>query len=154
VSIASEGVRTDAAALVDAMDRARLAEQQFAPALALEHFAVATARYRGPFLAELDDAAVALERSRLRALAHHAWCRRGELLLARGEPEEALAAATAAVGIDELSERAHRLRIRCQLALGAVDTSRSAAAELRSLLSRSGLTPEPETRKLLGRFGP
>jgi DNA-binding SARP family transcriptional activator len=153
VSLAAEGVRTDAAALTDAMERARAAEQQFAPAVALEQFTVAASLYRGPFLAELDDPAVALERSRLRALAHHAWCRRGELLLARGEPEEALAAATAAVGIDELSERAHRLRIRCQLALGAAGTARETAAELSSLLVRAGLRPDPETVKLIDRCG-
>ena len=120
--------------------QARAAEGQGASALAYEHYDAALALFRGPFLAELDDAEIVHERLRLQSLAYAAACRLAEFESARGEPEAAMEHALAALRIDELGERAHRVLIGCHLALGATDAARATAALLADRLAAAGTT--------------
>lgn len=121
---------------------ARAAEAQGASALAYEHYDAALARYRGPFLADLDDPEVLHERLRLQSLAYAAACRLAEFESARGEPEAAMEHALAALRIDELGERAHRILIGSHLALGATDAARATANLLAARLAAAGTTVE------------
>ena len=122
--------------------QARAAEGQGASALAYEHYDAALSLYRGPFLAELDDPGIVHERLRLQSLAYAAACRLAEFESARGEPEAAMEHALAALRIDELGERAHRILIGCHLALGATDAARATADLLSARLAAAGTTVE------------
>jgi DNA-binding SARP family transcriptional activator len=129
------------------------AERRGSPSHALEHYEAACALYRGDFLPGIESEAVVLERTRLRSVAHGVLCRRGELTLARGEPESALRLASAASQLEPFSERAGRLAIRCHLAIGSASAGRDAARLLALALQEAGIRPEPETSILLERVG-
>lgn len=120
------------------LHHARAAESQGASALAYQHYDAALALYRGPFLADLDDPEILHERLRLQSLAYAAACRLAEFESARGEPEAAMDHALAALRIDELGERAHRILIGCHLALGATDAARATAELLTARLDAAG----------------
>jgi DNA-binding SARP family transcriptional activator len=117
--------------------------------VAHDHYEAALRLYTGPYLAGVDDPAVAHERLRLQGLAYGAACRQAELLAAKGEPEAALQPAAAGVRIDSFGERAYRVMIGCHLALGAKDAARATAELLESQVAAAGSTPEPETRRVL-----
>ncbi len=149
LELSPEGVRID----VDEFDRhlreARTAEAQGAPSVAHDHYEAALRLYTGPYLAGVDDPAVAHERLRLQGLAYGAACRQAELLAAKGEPEAALQPAAAGVRIDSFGERAYRVMIGCHLALGAKDAARATAELLEAQVAAAGSTPEPETQRVL-----
>jgi LuxR family transcriptional regulator, maltose regulon positive regulatory protein len=153
IELAADGVAVD----VDEFDRhlaaARLAEHQGVLSAAHEHYQAMGRLYRGELLPGVDDPAVVPERTRLQALAYNAACRQAELQLARGEPEIALRHGVEAERLDPLGERAHRLMIRAQLALGARSAAGATAERLVDRLAASGLGPEPETAALLSRLG-
>jgi DNA-binding SARP family transcriptional activator len=132
------------AAVADAV----AAEAAGLPSRALEHYQRAIDQYQGPLLADLDVGWAELERLRVQSSAHGAVTRVGELLLARGEPEQAMHLAVRAQHLDPLSERAHRLFIRCHLALGSTSSARAAGLRLSSDLSDAELRPERETELL------
>jgi DNA-binding SARP family transcriptional activator len=148
--LADDGLRTDLEQFDEAVDQAVAAEAAGLPSRALEHYRRALELYRGPLLADLDLRWVELERIRVQSAAHAAAARVGELLLARGEPEQAMQVAMRAQSLDPLSERAHRLFIRCHLALGSTTAARTAAIRLLDELGEAGLAPERETESLLG----
>ena len=54
--------------------------------------------------------------------------------------------------LDPLSERAHRLSIRCHRALGSTGATRDAGVLLGTILLDAVITPERETGVLLTRF--
>ncbi|MCB1016592.1 MAG: hypothetical protein KDB10_15995, partial [Acidimicrobiales bacterium] len=135
-----DGLDLDVDRFDTALRHARAAEAQGASALAYEHYDAALALYRGPFLADLDDAEVLHERLRLQSLAYAAACRLAEFEAARGEPEAAMEHALAALRIDELGERAHRILIGCHLALGATDAARATAGLLSTRMAAAGTT--------------
>lgn len=110
--------------------------------------------YRGEFMPGVTDADVEQERLRLQTLAYSSGCRLCELLLAKGEPEEALRAAVAAARIDPLAERARRTEIRSHLALGSALAARSAARHLRAMLHDERLSADRETEALLAKADP
>jgi LuxR family transcriptional regulator, maltose regulon positive regulatory protein len=151
LELVGDGLRLDVDEFEADLREARLAEQQGAPSVAYERYEAAVARYHGPFLAGVDDAVVAHERFRLQGLAYAAACRQAELLVARGEPEEALRPAAQGVRIDAFGERAYRLMIGCQLTLGARSAAQATAALLEAQLAVSASDPEPETLRVLDR---
>lgn len=140
----------------DAFDRyinqGTTAEADGVPTSAMEAYRAANELYVGTYLPEVDDDWVEPERLRLSSLAHSALCRTGELTLSRGEPEEAITAAVRAQRLDALSERAHRLSIRCHLALGSESSARAVAKTLTDRLITDGLSPDRETAQLLLRL--
>jgi DNA-binding SARP family transcriptional activator len=128
------------------------AERRGSPSAALADYEAACELYGGDFLPGIELEAVVNERTRLRSVAHGALCRRGELILARGEPELALALAGAAQQLDEMSERAARLAIKCHLAVGSMSAARAVARQVVDVLADAGIEQDPETRGLLGRL--
>jgi DNA-binding SARP family transcriptional activator len=154
LQLTDEGVTIDVRTFEHHIDQARVAERSGAPSLALDHFRTAFDHYAGDFLPMLDDTDVVHERLRLQALAYNAGCRVSELLLAKGEPEQALRATACARKIDHLAERAYRTEIRCHLALGALTSARAAARHLLVMLADERLRPDRETEQLLAKVDP
>jgi len=150
--LAGDGVSIDR----DDFDRhqrlARDAESQGAPSAADGHYAAMRTLHRGRYLDGIDDEGVEPERVRLATLAYAACCRRAELALARGEPEAALEHAVDGESIDPIGERAVRVQILAQQALGARSAVVATADRLRETLAADGLEPEPETRALIDRL--
>lgn len=142
LELVGEGLVVD----VDEFDRdlrdARAAEAQGASSLAYDAYQSAVERYRGEFLPDIGDVWAVHERLRLQSLGYAAACRLAEFEVARGEPEVAMDHAAAALRIDPLGERAHRLLIGCHLALGATDAARATAAVMEERLGQAGTDPE------------
>ncbi|BAN00702.1 BTAD domain-containing putative transcriptional regulator [Ilumatobacter coccineus] len=126
----------DVATDVDEFERligeARRADDAGTPARALDRYRAALDLYRGDYVHGFDVGWAVLTRTRLRALAVNAMCRVGELVAARGEPEEAARWAQRALDADELSERAAMLFVA---ALGA-SGDRAAAARSVGLMTQ------------------
>ena len=134
------------------MSEAVRAEADGLPSEALLRYERVAELAHDDLLPEIQAEWVVYERMRLRSIVHAAAARRGELVLARGEPEAALAIAARAQRLDPLSERAHRLSIRCHLALGSTGAARDAASLLRTTLTDAGLDLEHESTVLLQRL--
>jgi DNA-binding SARP family transcriptional activator len=149
--LTDDGISIDVRRFEERVAAARDAERLSKLTLALDHHREAFRIYRGEFMPGVLDPDVEHERLRLQSLAYASGCRLGELLLAKGEPEEALRAVVDAARIDPLAERAGRTEIRCHLALGSATAARTAARHLREMLVREGLTPERETELLLAK---
>lgn len=150
--LADDGVTVDTELVDRAMVAAVRAESAGLPSEALAHYELVATLATGDLLPEVRADWVVYERMRLGSIVHAAACRQGELVLARGEPETAMAVASRAQRLDSLSERAHRLSIRCHLALGSTSAAREAAVHARSIIHDAGLTPEHETRVLLAQL--
>ena len=120
------------------------ADRQGAPSLALGPMRAAVALWRGDptELATEEWALAEVEQrgQRLVALA----CRAGELLLARDEPEEAVAMATAALRVDPWADRAHLLHLAAQSARGDDRALADARALYTTALADLGLPPPHE----------
>lgn len=146
--LAHDGVTVDTELVDGAMVEAVRAESAGLPSEALRHYEHVADLAAGELLPEVAAEWAVYERMRLGSIVHAAACRQGELVLARGEPEAAMAIAARAQRLDSLSERAHRLSIRCHLALGSTTAARQAALHARDTMRDAGLTPENETRVL------
>ena len=150
--LARDGVTIDTELVDQAMSEAVRAEADGLPSEALLRYERVAELAHDDLLPEIQAEWVVYERMRLRSIVHAAAARRGELVLARGEPEAALAIAARAQRLDPLSERAHRLSIRCHLALGSTGAARDAASLLRTTLTDAGLDLEHESTVLLQRL--
>lgn len=154
LSLATDGVDVDLRRFDAHATAARDAERAGRLTVALQHHRDAFAIYRGEFLPGVIDGDVDHERLRLQTLAYNSGCRVGELLLAKGEPEEALRVIVDTIAIDPFSERARRAEIRCHLTLGSALAARSTAQALRHDLDEHGIVPDRETAALLARADP
>ena len=150
--LARDGVVIDTEVIDTAMSDAVRAEADGLPSAALALYERVAELASDELLPELQTDWVVYERMRLRSIAQAAASRQGELTLARGEPEAAAVIAARAQRLDPLSERAHRLSIRCHLALGSTGVAREASERLRAVLLDAGVVPERETEVLLARF--
>ena len=154
LSLTSDGIDVDLRRFDAHVTAARDAERAGRLTVALARHRDAFALYRGEFLPGVVDGDTDHERLRLQTLAYNSGCRVGELLLAKGEPEEALRVVLDAISVDPYSERARRAEIRCHLALGSALAARSAARALRHDLDEHNIDPERETAVLLQRADP
>lgn len=110
--------------------------------------------HRGDFLDDWpDEDWTAAERLRLQVLEIGARCRLGELLLARGEPEEAAQHAAAALRAEPLHERAARLLAHTSIAQAHRAGAQRVLATLARGLRDHQLRPEPETEALARSLG-
>ncbi|MGH9032929.1 MAG: AfsR/SARP family transcriptional regulator, partial [Acidimicrobiia bacterium] len=153
LTLCRDGLETDVERFDALIEEGRRFEDRGVPGTALARYLEAVELYRGDYLVGFDDSWTAYERIRLRSEFVTAATRAGELLLARGEPEQALRLADRVVGVDELAERAHRLRIQCLLAVGDRSAARASGERLLRLLERADLPPERETIRLLAPLG-
>lgn len=150
--LVDDGVTVDTELVDAAMVAAVRAEAAGVPSEALAHYEHVADLASGELLPEVRAEWVVYERMRLSSIVHAAACRQGELVLARGEPEAAMAIAARAQRLDPLSERAHRLSIRCHVALGSTSAAREAALHTRDMLDDEGLPAERETLVLLAQL--
>jgi len=147
--LTTEMVTVDVREFEEHVAAARHAERSSHLTRALEHHRAAVALYGGELLPGVVDDDVHHERLRLQSLAYNACCRAGELLLAKGEPEDALQLLSSVGRIDAFAERARRAEIRCHLALGSTGAARDLSQHLRRQLLADGIDPERETEQLL-----
>lgn len=154
LAVADEGVVVDAERFEHCCLEARRLDDQARGSQAIEAHREAAALYQGDYVAEWPDAEWAeVERVRLRSLAVVTMARLGELLLARGEPEEASSWAAVSLRHEPLLERAHRLLIRSLAGQGNQPASRTAMEELLARLRDDGIEPERDTLLLADRLG-
>ncbi len=154
LEVTSIGLDVDADRFERSCREARRWDEQAQGTRAIEGYRNAAELFRGDYLEEWPDAAwAASDRVRLRTLATTSICRLGELLLARGEPEEATAWASTAQRLEPLLERAHRLFIRGLAGQGNRPAAMEAAATFVERLEADGLTPEPETVRFVEGLG-
>jgi DNA-binding SARP family transcriptional activator len=154
LSLSPDGIEVDMRRFDALVVAAREAERSGRLTIALQHHRDAFALYRGEFLPGVVDDDIEHERLRLQTLAYNSGCRVGELLLAKGEPEEALRVILDAISVDPFSERARRAEIRCHLALGSTLAARVTARSLRHDLDEHGVVADRETTLLLARADP
>lgn len=146
-----EGIEVDLAAFEAELDAAAGAEADGNHRVALGHLRRAVGRWRGDPLADAAYAEWAVpERERLRARFVAAGVRAAELLVADGQPEEAIRTATRVLSTEPWCEPAYRVQAVAHLASG------NRAAALRSLerchavLDELGAEPE-EATTMVGR---
>ncbi len=131
---------------------ARRLDQGGEPAAALDRYRAAIRRWTGPYLEGIEAPWAFATGARLRAGIGEARCRTGELLLARGEPEQAATWAAEATRANPLDERAGRLFLSCLAAMGDRTGALAAADQLVSTLDGAGLGPERATEHLIERL--
>ncbi len=154
ISIESTTLRDDVREFEDDCRIGRASDEGSRTSTAIEAYARAIDRYRGPYLQEWPDLDWAeAERLRLHALAIGARCRLGELLLARGEPEQSAAHATAVLRDEPLQERAACLLVHALVAQGDRASARRAMETTLARLADHQLTPERTTEQLGRRLG-
>jgi LuxR family transcriptional regulator, maltose regulon positive regulatory protein len=154
LSAARSGIILDTVGFERLVAEGRDLDQNGRTTLAIERFRAAAALYRGDLLLESAISEwMEVERVRLRSLATTTFARLGELVLARGEPEEASSWATRALRLEPLHERSERLFIRALLAEDNRAAAVSAARDLIGRLRADNLTPEHDTIDLAQRLG-
>jgi len=154
LQLVDDGVDVDVRQFDRLISLARACERRSRFTEALDHHRDAFDLYLGDYMPGLSDTDTDHERLRLHTLAYNAGCRLAELLLARGEPEEALQVSIVSARIDPLAERARRTEIRSHLALGSVLAARAAARDVRARMFDERLPPDRETARLLDRVDP
>jgi len=144
----------DAAEFSSAVDQARGALQRGQPEEAREHFRRAIGLYGGTFLPDClyEDWSV-VERERLALLFTEASLALGSMLLAEGQPHEAIGLAWRVLEYDQAQEEAYQLLMRAYAELG----ERSTALRLYNrcvqvLEAELGVEPLPETVELYERI--
>lgn len=154
ISIAPSGFTTDVTEFELGCRRARAFDDESRTGPAIEAYRAVVGLYRGPFLQEWPDAAWAdAERVRLHSMAVGARCRLGELLLARGEPEQSAAHAAAALRDEPLHERSACLLVHALVAQGDRASARRTIESLVGRLADHDLSPERSTEQLARRLG-
>jgi DNA-binding SARP family transcriptional activator len=139
----------DAWELDDALDAADQAAAGGATTTELAHLQRAVALWRGDALEDVageEWAEPAREHVRRRFV--RAAVRAGELLVASGNPADAVAAADKALAADPWCEPAIRLVISVHLAAGDRSAARNAYDSGRKALADLGISPEPATEEL------
>lgn len=154
ITVVTDGLSIDVDRLEELHRRARQLDGSGRSTEAVTSYRDALALDRGEYLEELPDAPWAeVERARVHALTLAARCRVGELLLAKGEPEEAVAFATDALRIEPLHERAVRLLVEGLCAQGDRAAARRALQHALGQLATQGMRPEPASLKAAERLG-
>jgi DNA-binding SARP family transcriptional activator len=130
------------------LDRADEEERAGAPSLAIEPLRAAAALYQGDLLPDSYDDWVLFARDRLRARYVRAAVRCGELLVASGRTDEAIAIITPALAIEPWSEPGHRALVSAHLRNDDAASARRAMITCREVLSEIGGPSERLTQML------
>ncbi|MEL7207106.1 MAG: BTAD domain-containing putative transcriptional regulator, partial [Actinomycetota bacterium] len=131
--------------LVDEADRA---ERSGMPSSAVDPLGRAVRLWRGEPFALVEAAWADMERHRLRDRALDASCRAAELVTASGQGEHGRELARTALGIEPLSERAHRALVSAHLASGDRAGARRALAALHQALDELEVPADEATEQL------
>jgi DNA-binding SARP family transcriptional activator len=154
LELARAGVAIDVDRFEQRSVEARRLDEAGRSTAAVAMYRDAVALYRGDLVDDLPGASWAdADRARLRAVAIASMARLGELVLARGEPEDAAACAADLLRVEPLNERGARLLASC---LEAQDDRVGAARTLRAViaaLADEGLRPDRQTIDQASRLG-
>jgi ATP/maltotriose-dependent transcriptional regulator MalT/DNA-binding SARP family transcriptional activator len=146
-------LRIDVDAMEDHLGAASRAEADGIPSLALTHHLAVTETYRGDLLADLAEADwFSLDREHYRTRFVGAAVRAGQLLLGRGEPDEAEAVARGALAVDRWAEDAYGVLVGAALARHDHAGANRRMALCLETLHELGAAPSPSTRRLLLRL--
>lgn len=142
---------------VDDFDRhlsaAARAEADGVPSVALEHQLAAIALYRGDLHADLTDIAwVALDRECHRTRFVTTATRAAQLLVARGDPDQAEHLARRVLDVDPWAEGAHTALVGAALARGNRSVAHRHLERCFQALTELGLQPSPTTEQLQRRI--
>lgn len=147
--VTSDWLRIDVDRFEEHVAGAARAEADGTPSLALEHNLAALALYRGEAHEGIADADwVALEREHYRGRFVAAATRAGELLVGRGDVDEAERVARRAVEVDPWAEDARAVLVSVALARGDRSAARRTLDRALAALADLGVEPSEETRRL------
>ena len=147
--VTSDWLRVDVDRFQEHVAGAARAEADGTPSLALEHNLAAVALYRGEAHEGIADSDwIALEREYFRGRFVAAATRAGELLVGRGEVDEAERAARRAVEVDPWAEDAYAVLVLVALARGDRSAARRTLDRALAALADLGVEPSEETRRL------
>jgi LuxR family transcriptional regulator, maltose regulon positive regulatory protein len=145
----SDWLRIDVDRFDEHVDGAARAEADGTPSLALEHNLAAVALYRGEAYEGVADADwIALEREHFRRRFVAAATRAGELLVARGDVDNAERAARRAIDVDPWAEDAYAVLVSVALARGDGPAARRTLDRVLAALADLEVEPSEETRRL------
>jgi DNA-binding SARP family transcriptional activator len=151
--VTSDWLRIDADRFNEHVTRAARAESDGTPSLALEHNLAAVALYRGEAHEGVADADwIALEREHFRVRFVAAATRAGELLVARGDVDEAERVARRAIEVDPWAEDAYAVLVSVALARRDRSTARRTLDRGLAALTDLGVEPSEDTRRLRRRL--
>jgi DNA-binding SARP family transcriptional activator len=151
--VTSDWLRIDVDRFDEHVTRAARAEADGTPSLALEHNLAAIALYRGEAHEGVADADwIALERDHFRVRFVAAATRAGELLVGRGNVDEAERVARRAVEVDPWAEDAYAVLVSVALARGDRSAARRTLDRTLAALADLGVEPSEETRRLRRRL--
>jgi LuxR family transcriptional regulator, maltose regulon positive regulatory protein len=147
--VTSDQLRIDVDRFTQHVTRAARAEADGTPSLALQHNLAAAALYRGQAHDGVADADwIALEREHFRVRFVAAATRAGELLVARGDVDDAERLARRALEVDPWAEDAHAVLVSVALARGDRSAARRALDRAQAALTDLGVEPSEHTRRL------
>jgi LuxR family transcriptional regulator, maltose regulon positive regulatory protein len=151
--VTSEWLDIDADRFDDHVDAAAKAEADGTPSLALEHNLAAVALYRGEAYEGVADADwIALERERFRGRFVAAATRAGELLVARGDVNDAERVVGRAIEVDPWAEDAYAVLVSVALARGDRAAARRTLDRALAALAELDVEPSEETDRLRRRI--
>jgi DNA-binding SARP family transcriptional activator len=135
------------------LDAAARAEADGTPSLALQHDLAAVELYRGDLHEEIPEADwFALDREHHRGRFVGAAVRAGQLLLGRGDTEQAQAVAHRALTVDPVAEDAYAVLVGAALARNDRSGARRLLERCRSALDEVGAGLSPTTQQLARRL--
>jgi LuxR family maltose regulon positive regulatory protein len=147
--VTSDWLRIDVDRFDEHVARAARAEADGTPSLALEHNLAAVALYRGEAHDGVADADwIALEREHYRSRFVAAATRAGELLVGRGDVDQAERVARRAVEVDPWAENAYAVLVSVALDRGDRSAARRTLDLGLAALADLGIEPSEETRRL------
>lgn len=148
-----EWLSVDARRFDELLDEAVSAERRGVPSMALQAYQLALPLYRGDYLADVPYAEWAtVERERLRVRYVTSAVRAGELLLATGDHDDALALGHAALRVDRWAESAYRLLMATHVQRGEFDAARSMLGQCQRMLAELGAPPDQKTQVIARRL--
>jgi DNA-binding SARP family transcriptional activator/RecA/RadA recombinase len=147
--VTGDWLRIDVDRFDEHVARAAQAEADGTTSLALEHNLAAVALYRGEAHEGVADADwITLEREHFRGRFVAAATRAGELLVARGDVDEAERVARRAVEVDPWAEDAYAVLVSVALARGDRSAARRTLDQALAALADLGVEPSDETHRL------
>jgi DNA-binding SARP family transcriptional activator/ATP/maltotriose-dependent transcriptional regulator MalT len=147
--VTGERLRIDIDQFEDHVVQAGRAEADGTPSLALGHHLAAVELYRGELHEGVPDAEwLMLEREHFRTRFVAAATRAGQLLVGRGDPDQAEPVARRAVEVDPWAEDAYGVLVAVALARGDRSAARRALDRSLAALADLGVEPSAETSRL------
>jgi DNA-binding SARP family transcriptional activator len=151
--VAGDELRIDVDLFDRHLDAATRAEADGTPSVALEHYLAVVDLYRGPLHVDVPDADwIDLDREHYRTRFVRAAVRAGQLLLGRGDLDQAEAVARRALAVDQWAEEAYAVLTAAALARGDRSAAHRHLDRALAALAALGVEPSPATHQLRRRL--